>query len=479
VSVTNPDFIERAGESLAERVNPIVVKEVRQGLRTRVFWVFFSLMLLACLTIALIAFAVGGAGTSNLGQATFTAFFCCLGCVEFFVIPYSAYRSMAREREEETWVLLTLTGLGPRRILAGKIGSFSMQGVLYASAAAPFLLFSYYLNGIDLPTIVLAVLAAAALQVFLTATAVSVATLATTRLVRGLLHFLLLGFLLWSLVTGVAAAVTLANQFTQGVTKDAFWVAAAASLFALVTWGLLFFELAAARLSLPTESYARGPRTVWMVQVLGGAGFLALGAHVAGEAELLGVGSMLVSVYVAISGTLALADVDGMAKNHRRSAGHWSLLRPGALRGLATQVLGLALAAGSLGVAFLLSDSSANDLGLPVMLAPALALLYPCLAQLVARWIPHAALHTPLVVRVAFLGLAAVACGVPPLVGQVLLREPREPVLNALNPIIALLNAAEHGTDTASLTLLAWGTALGVAAWAFVVLARLDREAVP
>ena len=75
--------------------------------------------------------------------------------VHFFIIPYSAYRSLAREREDETWVLLILTGLGPRRILRGKVASFLVQAGLYASAVGPFLLFSYYLNGIDLPTILL------------------------------------------------------------------------------------------------------------------------------------------------------------------------------------------------------------------------------------------------------------------------------------------------------------------------------------
>src|SRR5262249_6978199 len=135
---------------LSDAINPIVVKEVRQGLRTRVFWICFSLMLLACVTIALVAFASAEEkGVNQDGAYYFFAFFTCLGIAQFFIIPYSAYRSLAREREDETWVLLTLTGLGPRRILRGKFGSYLVQAALYGSAAGPFLLFSYYLNGID------------------------------------------------------------------------------------------------------------------------------------------------------------------------------------------------------------------------------------------------------------------------------------------------------------------------------------------
>ncbi|HLM47157.1 MAG TPA: ABC transporter permease, partial [Myxococcaceae bacterium] len=136
---------------LGDRLNPLVVKEVRQGLRSRVFWASFGLMLLACLIISMVAYAnVRDSGLSTHGQGFFLAFFVCLGVVHFFIIPYSAYRSLAREREDETWVLLILTGLGPRRILRGKVASFLVQAGLYASAVGPFLLFSYYLNGIDL-----------------------------------------------------------------------------------------------------------------------------------------------------------------------------------------------------------------------------------------------------------------------------------------------------------------------------------------
>src|SRR5690349_1212053 len=117
----------------AERLNPLVVKEVRQGLRSRVFWLSFGLMLLACFIISLAAYvATIEEGLKPQGRTFFLAFFFCLGMVHFFLLPYGAYRSLAREREDETWVLLLLTGLGPRRILRGKVASCLVQGGLYA-----------------------------------------------------------------------------------------------------------------------------------------------------------------------------------------------------------------------------------------------------------------------------------------------------------------------------------------------------------
>ena len=84
-------------ERLAEAAGPIVVKEIRQGLRARVFAIFFGLLLLACVVIALIAAAQYDAHSStDLGPAVFRFFLSALAVVEFFVIPYTAFRAMAR-----------------------------------------------------------------------------------------------------------------------------------------------------------------------------------------------------------------------------------------------------------------------------------------------------------------------------------------------------------------------------------------------
>ncbi len=128
---------EQLSERAQEVVGPIVVKEVRQGLRARVFGVFFGLMLAACLVVAIIALATSSAYDQG-GRDAFGAFLVALNVVCCFVIPYTAFRSMAREREDETWVLLALTGLGARSIVRGKWLSASAQAMLFASACAPF-----------------------------------------------------------------------------------------------------------------------------------------------------------------------------------------------------------------------------------------------------------------------------------------------------------------------------------------------------
>lgn len=470
-----PDRLARPGERVADAVNPIVVKELRQGLRTRVFWVFFTLMLVSCLGIALVAFAVHEGVGDRTGTGAFIATFVALGLVQFFVIPYAAYRSMAREAEDETWALLTLTGLGPRRILAGKVTSAVLQGGLYASAATPFLLFAYFLNGVDLPTIGLAVGAAVAWQVFLVAAAVSVATLAESRVVRALLHFVLLGGLFQATVTGVFAAAGLGELARKATWDATFWLVAAAVLFALVSTGGLLFQAAAARLSLVTEDYARGPRLAYLAQVVGAAAFVLALYLVARDAEVLVAGSVAHSAYTALAGLFVVSDRDGMAKVHWLSGRRYALLSPGALRGFLL-VVGLhVLVTAALLSPWGLDAPTRTDERAVALAAPAYALLLLSLASLLARWIPHPPSLAPALVRLTFLVLVVVLSAGPPLVGAMVGRAD-DAMLNVFNPVVGLINLGDVADGDWSQVLLLWSAATGATVAAALQLRARDGE---
>ncbi len=471
--VRPPDWLDAWGESLADRVNPIIVKELRQGLRTRVFWVFFSLMLVACLFIALGFFGAADLGEAT-GQAAFIAIFVCLGVVQFFVIPYSAYRSMARETEDETWVLLTLTGIGPRRILAGKLGSYALQGMLYASAAAPFLLFSYYLNGIDLPTIVVAAVASVAYQLFLVSVSVSLATLAESRIVRSLLHFIVLGVLFVGVSTGIGLSAGLAEAARKLFSSGTFWLTAVALVFALVTTALILFETAAARLSLATEDYARGPRLAFLAQYAGLFGLLIWGWSIGRDVDVLVGGAIGCAVYGLLVGVLVVSDRDSMAKSHWVTGGRFTLLKPGALRGYLV-VLGCLLVSGGLFIGLAVSSAMGPQEKLVIIAAPAFVLVYLGASNVIARWLPHPAYQTPAMVRLVFLGLIVLGTGLPPLIGQIV-SEPEDIVLNALNPIVGLVNIGKNGLDGVPFVVFIWAAGAIATLWAAISLRRRDVE---
>lgn len=472
-----PDAFDRAAQRLADRLNPIVVKEVRQGLRTRVFWIFFGLMLFACLVISLIAFATAH-NDSAQGKGYFFAYYLCLGVVQFFVIPYSAYRSMSREREEETWVLLTLTGIGPHRILRGKMGSFMLQGLLYASAAAPFLLFSYYLNGIDLPTIGLTVLAGACYQLFLTSVTVSIATLAETKVVRAMLHFVVLAFLLWGLLGGLTSTFGAFELLRNLWVDHTAQVVACATLFGMLTTGVLLYESAAARMALLTESYARGPRLAFLFQWAGAICLFVWGAIAADEASVLPIGVVVLSAYLGVVGVFVASDRDGMARSLWLKGFRHSLLKPGALRGYRLVLLCLFTLTVVLGGLFVMLGGSSVKDGHQLQLllgAPAFAALYLSLPIVLSRLLPHPPGQTPMLVRVLALGVFVLGAGLPPLLGALLGTKPDHPLLNLLNPILGLINLEDGAGDGTPQLILLYGVTLGAVVVAHSILVRRDN----
>lgn len=440
-------------ERWGDRLNPLVVKEVRQGLRTRVFWVCFGLMLLACVVLSLIAYVeVREAAYARHGRGFFFSYFLCLGAVHFFVIPYNAYRSLAREREDETWVLLVLTGLGPRRILRGKVTSYLVQAALYASAVGPFLLFSYFLNGIALPTILIILALGAAWLVFLTVVAVCAATLADGRLGRAFIHFTLLAALAISLVQGMVAAYVMSDEGDRLLRDEDFRYVVGVALMLMLTDGWLLFETAAARLSLPTEDYSRGPRRALVVQVL-----LAMLACV-GVWWFEGKDHTVPEVFGIVGGLHLLAvalfvatDLDGQARPLRASTRPWSLLRPGALRGFRLSVLLLA-AWGMLclGLELLAADLPlrGDAMRMATVATPTYGILFLSVAVLLGRMPRSDRLASPAAVRLLFVAAVGLAAALPPLAAVLMELEGDDGLLNLLNPVVGLVNFGTYDYST-------------------------------
>ncbi|GHG94384.1 ABC transporter permease [Comamonas sp. JC664] len=436
-------------ERWGDRLNPLVVKEVRQGLRTRVFWVCFGLMLLACLMVALIAYVdTRESANARHGQGYFFAFFVCLGLAHFFVIPYSAYRSLAREREDETWVLLVLTGLGPRRILRGKVASFLVQASLYASAVGPFLLFSYFLNGIALPTILVVLGLGGAWLVFVTVAGVCAATLADGRLGRAFVHFAVLAMLGLGLLQALGASYAMTELGDRMLRESEFLYLVGAALVLMLLDGWLLFEAAASRLALPTEDYTRGPRRAVGVQV---AIAMLLGLAVwwfegrsHSVAELFG---LLGGAHLIVVGMFVVSDVDGQARAQRAVSQPWSLLRPGALRGF--RWMALLLTAWGLffwGLECLSANPPLRHLPLRMatLAMPTYGVLFLSLAVGLGRRVRQDRLATPVAVRVSFVASVALASALPPLAAVLTGFDGDDPIINLFNPLVGLVNFSSY-----------------------------------
>jgi hypothetical protein len=465
---------------MSERVNPIVLQEVRRGLRTRVFSIAFTLLLLACAVIALIAFGVYEQGGPGVGQGTFIAVFACLAIVGFFMLPYGAYRSLSREREDKTWPLLVLTGLSPRRILAGKIGSTLLQALLYASAIAPFLLFAYLLQGVSLISVGAVLGAALCFHVFLTVAAVTLATMGETRLVRGALHFLVLGALLFAGSSGFGYGTAMVTLHSASDVK-AFLSIAGVGSWLMVCYGLVLFAVAVSRLTFEADNHVLWPRLSLLLHF---AGNLALCYAIQliwqpHPKEMMGtILGALGTVHAFVAGVFVASGKPGLSRRVRESpprVNPFGLLVPGATRGLrAALVLVLLFASAGLGL-LLLAGCTEEKYYAGIALMAAFAVLYLCLPLALGRGPLRAFLPGPAFLQVLAVLLFVVAIGVPPLVALIGDFKVDDAVINFLNPVVLVIHCFEDGPEEpmAAIGVLALG------AWYAAHRASLarDREA--
>ncbi len=139
--------------------NAVLVKDLRQAARN---WSVTGavLLMMAIFFIVSLAFLLGDemAGRGNyLGAQLFASIAGVMMTVTFIFLPvYVGIRSMT-ERASASADLLYITTMSPARIIAGKFLSGAALVGIFFTTALPFMVFSYLLRGIDLPTILLTV----------------------------------------------------------------------------------------------------------------------------------------------------------------------------------------------------------------------------------------------------------------------------------------------------------------------------------
>ena len=144
----------------SDRLNPILVREVQQAIKGRVFAAMVLLALLITVVVALVVtseFRPDG----RAGRQAFEGGVAILVPLLVFVVPMQAYHSMRLELRGGIVEQLLLSRLRPRAILLGKLQAALVQFGLYVAVVAPLLATSYLLRGVDLPTIAVTLLFAA------------------------------------------------------------------------------------------------------------------------------------------------------------------------------------------------------------------------------------------------------------------------------------------------------------------------------
>ncbi|MEM9367139.1 MAG: ABC transporter permease [Planctomycetota bacterium] len=186
IEAATPAWLRRAdawAERVSDRVNPILVKETRQALKSRQFVVTFSVLLTAALgwTVAGSLSMMPQIYTTPSAPRMLIGYYALLALPMLLIVPLTAYRSLESEIDDGTLELLSISALSPWQIVLGKLASASLQMMLYLVTLFPCVAYAYTLRGVDLPTLGLMMLILIVAGLFLTVFALALAPLAHGR----------------------------------------------------------------------------------------------------------------------------------------------------------------------------------------------------------------------------------------------------------------------------------------------------------
>ncbi len=316
--------VETRLEALAEHANPILVKETRQALKSRQFVVTFLIVLVACWIVSFAGVALIGPQIyyAAAGSEMLLAYYAILAFPLALIVPYTAFRSLASETEENTYDLLSITTLTSQQIVNGKLWSAVVQMLVYLSAVSPCIAFTFLLRGVDALT--LAMLLVMAILGCLGLSMISLFVGAAAR-VKHTQIVTSVGLVL-ALFGAFCGALGIASVLIyEGVPRDAeFWVVmfVLATIYA-TTFGLLR-AAAAAQIAFASENRST-PLRRWMLAqqacfVGGLAGMAyAFSDNLRGLKEVSFVGFIMGAFYWYVMGALMTSEWPHLSRRVQRS----------------------------------------------------------------------------------------------------------------------------------------------------------------
>jgi hypothetical protein len=327
----SPRILDLIGDAL----NPIVVKELKQALQSR----FMMAMLLGFLLVQVVALALylmvqGLDGRLDAvdfqgGRSVFGFLhWILLGVCLLFIPAYSGFR-LAAERSEVHVDLLFIGALSPRAILAGKVIAAMILALILFSACAPFMTFTYFLRGIDLPSIFVIIALDFVEVLVMVMIALFLAIVPANRLFKVLLG---LGGLFFGLIV---FAYTLAGTYTllengllASLDSPEFWAICLAVLLGTLG-GILFLFVCSVGLLSPLSANRSLPLRVGMTLFwLGSAIPLVLCANWVGSDWPISVWVTLAGIGLSLCLMIAVCEREQWAPRVARTIPWQWWLRP-------------------------------------------------------------------------------------------------------------------------------------------------------
>lgn len=249
----------------SDRLSPMVVKELRHGLRTRFFT--SALILFHWLLIMLLASTMVGVNTERVNQLFWT-----LSLVAMLgVVPIRGFTALASELESNTLDMLTLTSISSFRIVWGKWSALFSQSLLLMCSLLPYIVARYQFGGVEILREVIGLIFLLLGSALATAAFVGFSS-QTTRLVRGMLTIALaFGLIPLGVFVNVFVNESPGDSMLREFLALPIWQMAlfVIGFLGVTTYGVYFFlALGASTIAPPSENHSTVKRLVGFTALL-------------------------------------------------------------------------------------------------------------------------------------------------------------------------------------------------------------------
>jgi len=133
--------------NLDDWLSPILVKELRQGMRARAF--IISFLLLQAFLVLLVVGNVAAQEDRNALDFQNNIFWVIIGFVLLALMPLRGLVTISSEIKNHTLETIMLTRLTAWRVVFGKWSALFAQSLLLVSAVLPFVVLRYFIGGDD------------------------------------------------------------------------------------------------------------------------------------------------------------------------------------------------------------------------------------------------------------------------------------------------------------------------------------------
>lgn len=344
-------FMERV-RGLEQHFNPLLVKEVRQSLRSKRFRASFGFTVLAGLlvSVSIILSNTSGIQRQAIGGPFFVGAFGCLAGAVLMFVPLNAFNAMSAEFDEDTYDMLVVSRLRPRQIIIGKLLASGVMALLFFSAFGFNIVFAFLLGGIDPTVVFLSMPALAILSLTFSSLSLCLSSLSQKRVVRVGLTIALSALALWALIGSIVLVIAFLEEGIDLGDPD-MQLGITLALIGAAAVTTLSLAIGASRLAHVEENRSTSLRVASFVMAMAVLGWGVWGTHQLGlPEEFLHIAACLACVAAAAPGAFFASERETLGMRVRNTLPSSQPLRilalpwlPGGARGFLWMMMTFAL----------------------------------------------------------------------------------------------------------------------------------------